>query len=67
MRHYGGSTLDPMPPAMRRLAHMLNDLERIRSVRGRLTPYQRTVRLWATARIRSWNYYHEEVHDNAVQ
>lgn len=54
--HYGGSTLDAMTPAQRQVAHMVNDLERLRVVRGGLTPYQQSVRFWAYSKLRLANY-----------
>lgn len=50
--HYGGSTLEAMPPALRQVAHLVNDLERVRAARGGLTPYQQSIRFWAISKVR---------------
>lgn len=52
--HYGGSTLDAMPPAIRDCARAIGRLDDLGSRRGGLTAYQRVVRFWLYSRVRRW-------------
>lgn len=54
--HYGGSTLDPMPAALRDTARTVNFLENLRARRGGLTPYQEAIRFWAVSKVRAWQH-----------
>lgn len=50
--HYGGSTLDNRSERFILAARLLNELERVKAATGGLTPYQQSIRFWATAKIR---------------
>lgn len=54
--HYGGSTLDPMPAALRDAARTVNYLEDLRARRGGLTLYQEAIRFWAVSKVRAWQH-----------